>query len=322
MLRAAPNSKMGASRLWARAIVFAVFLPLVACNSTPKTAAPSESGPKTFATPQDAGSSLVAAAKSDDRNALLAIFGTDARDLIFSGDDAEDKRTAEHFVNAYQTMNRWRKQTDGGEVLVIGPENHPFPIPLKQNSEGKWYFDTAAGKDEILSRRIGENELAAIDVMAAMADAQRQYFAQPHDGAKQYAQKFISNEGKQNGLYWKSPEGQPKSPLGPEVALASAEGFNPQAGKQQPFHGYFYRVLTQQGPDAKGGVKDYIVNGKMTGGFAFIAYPEKYADTGIATFIINQNGIVYQKDLGNNTTDDAKAATVFNPDKTWTPVPE
>ena len=322
MLRATPNDKMGTSRHWAKAIVLAAFLPLIACNEKPKAAAPSETGPKTFAKPEDAGSALVAAAKSDDRNALLAVFGPDSKDLIFSGDDAQDKQTAEHFTASYQIMNRWRKQTDGSEVLVVGPENHPFPIPLKQNSGGQWYFDAAAGKDEILSRRIGENELAAIDVMAAMADAQAQYLAQPHEGVKQYAQKFISDDGKQDGLYWKSAEGQPKSPLGPGVALASTEGFNPQAGKQQPFHGYFYRVLTKQGAAAKGGAKDYVVNGKMTGGFAFIAYPEKYGDTGIATFIINQSGMVYEKDLGKNTIEEAKAETVFNPDKTWTQVPD
>jgi hypothetical protein len=322
MLRAAPNSKMDTSRLWTLLVVIGTFLPLVACSNTSKTRAPSEAGPKTFTTPDDAGAALVAATKTDDRNALLAIFGPGSADLIFSGDAALDKQTAENFTTAYQAMNRWRKQTDRGEVLLVGVDNHPFPIPLKQNSEGRWYFDTAAGKDEILSRRIGDNELAAIDVMAAMADAQAQYISQPHDGAKQYAQKFISDEEKQNGLYWKSAEGQPKSPLGPGVAFASTEGFNPQAGKQQPFHGYFYRVLTKQGTYANGGAKDYIVNGKMTGGFAFIAYPEKYGDTGIATFIINQNDIVYQKDLGKNTAKESKAVTEFNPDKTWIAVPE
>jgi hypothetical protein len=219
-------------------------------------------------------------------------------------------------------MNRWRKQPDGSEVLVVGIDNHPFPIPLAKNSTGQWSFDTAAGKTEILARRVGDNELATIDVMNAMADAQAEYLSQRHDGVKQYAQKFISEEGKQNGLYWKSPDGTRRSPLGPLVAFASTEGLTPQAGKQQPFHGYFYRMLTKQGPDAKGGAKDYIVNGKMTGGFAFMAYPEKYGDTGIATFIINQDGVLFDKDLGNSTTEDAKAATVFNPDKTWTPVPE
>jgi hypothetical protein len=321
MLRVAPNRRIGTSRLWTTVVVFGVLLPLVACN-TSKPPAPSEAGPKTFATDGDSGAALLAATKADDRNALLAIFGPGASDLIFSGDAAEDKLTLEHFTGAYQTMNRWRKQTDGSEVLVVGADNFPFPVPLKKNSQGQWYFDLAAGQAEILARRIGENELAAIDVMGAMSDAQAQYLSQRHDGVKQYAQKFISDEGKENGLYWKSPEGQPKSPLGPGVAFASTEGFNPQAGKQQPFHGYFYRVLTKQGPDAKGGAKGYIVDGKMTGGFAFIAYPEKYGDTGIATFIVDQRGVIYQKDLGKNTMETATTATEFNPDKTWTVVPE
>jgi hypothetical protein len=316
------NRTMSLSRFCTMAVVLAIFLPLVACNTSKPSAPPSEAGPKTFATPDDAGAALVAATKAGDRTAVLAIFGSGAENLIFSGNATQDKQTGENFTNAYQAMNRWRKQTDGSEVLLVGIDNNPFPIPLVKNSGGQWSFDTAAGKTEILARRIGDNELATIDVMNAMADAQAQYLAQRHDGVKQYAQKFISDEGKQNGLYWKSPEGQPRSPLGPLVALASTEGFSPQAGKQQPFHGYLYRMLTKQGPDAKGGAKDYIVNGKMTGGFAFIAYPEKYGDTGIATFIINQDGILYDKDLGPSTTETATSATGFNPGKTWTVVPE
>ncbi len=321
MLGVEPNRTNGTSLLRTAVVAFGVLLPLVACN-TSKPPAPSVAGPKTFATDGDAGAALLAATKANDRDALLGIFGPGASDLIFSGNAPDDKLTLEHFTGAYQTMNRWRKQPDGSEVLVVGADNFPFPVPLQKNSQGQWYFDLAAGKAEILARRIGENELAAIDVMSAMADAQAQYLSQPHDGVKQYAQKFISEEGKENGLYWKSTVGQPKSPLGPLVAYASTEGFNPQAGKQQPFHGYFYRVLTKQGPDAKGGAKDYIVNGKMTGGFAFIAYPEKYGDTGIATFIVDQSGVVYQKDLGKTTTEIATAATEFNPDKTWTAVPD
>jgi Protein of unknown function (DUF2950) len=321
MLRAALNRKTETSRLCIMVAAFGMAISLLACN-TSKAPAPSETGPKTFATHDDAGAALLSAVKANDKPALLAIFGSGSSDLIFSGDDAQDKLSGENFTAAYQTMQRWRKQTDGSEVLVVGADNHPFPIPLKKNSAGQWYFDAAAGRDEILARRIGSNELAAIDVMTAMVDAQAQYLSQHHDGTKQYAQKFISDDGKQNGLYWKSPEGQPKSPLGPMVAYASTEGFTPQAGKQQPFHGYFYRVLTKQGPDANGGAKDYIVNGKMTGGFAFIAYPEKYGDTGIATFIINQNGIVFEKDLGKTTTETAMATTEFSPDKSWTPVPE
>ena len=302
------------------AFVLALLVTVVSCNKTEKPAA-TETAPKTFATPEDAGKALVAAVKADDRNALLAIFGQGSGDLIFSGDAAQDKLTFEHFSVAYDAMNRWRKQTDGSEVLYVGPDNNPFPIPLKKNSGGQWYFDTTAGKDEILSRRIGDNELAAIDVVAAMADAEAQYLAQRHDGVKQYAQKFISDEGKQNGLYWKSPEGQPKSPLGPLAAYAAAtEGFDPTAGKQQPFHGYFYRILTKQGADAKGGANDYLVNGRMTGGFAIVAYPEKYGDTGVATLLINQNGVMYEKNLGKDTPELAKAMGEFNPDKSWNPV--
>jgi len=322
MLRVALNRKVGTSRLWTMVVVLGMFIPLVSCNTSKKTSSP-EPGPKTFAKPDDAGAALLAAAKANDRNALLVIFGPGAADLIFSGDAAQDKLALEHFTSAYLTMNRWRKQTDDGEVLLVGADNNPFPIPLRKNSGGEWYFDTTAGKGEILARRIGDNELAAIDVMTAMANAQAQYMSQPHDGVKQYAQKFISDEGKQNGLYWKSAEGQPKSPLGPLAAYAAAtEGFTPEAHKQQPFHGYFYRILTKQGTNAKGGAKDYIVNGKMTGGFAFIAYPEKHGDTGITTFIINQNGIVYEKNLGPDTAESAKSMTEFNPDKTWSTVPD
>ena len=321
MLTTALNRTMSPSRLRTMARALAALLLLVGCN-TSKPPAPSPTGPKTFATPEDAGAALVAATKTNDRNALLAIFGSGAEDVVSTGNTAEDKQQAENFTAAYQAMNRWRKQTDGSEVLLVGIDNHPFPIPLTKTSGGQWSFDIAAGKAEILARRVGDNELATIDVMNALADSQTQYLAQHHDGVKQYALKFVSDDGKQNGLYWKSAPGQPRSPLGPLVAYASAEGLNLQAGKPQPFHGYLYRMLTKQGPDAKGGAKDYIVNGKMTGGFAFIAYPEKYGETGIATFIINQDGILYDKDLGNSTTETATSMTGFNPGKTWTVVPK
>ncbi|HME32588.1 MAG TPA: DUF2950 domain-containing protein [Terriglobales bacterium] len=310
-------------RCCAVVVLLALVISFASCNKPPEKPAATEAAQKTFASPDDAAKSLAEAAKAGSHDALVAIFGPGSQDVIFSGDTAQDKTNFENFTAAYATMNRWRNQSDGSEVLYLGADNNPFPIPLKKNSAGQWYFDTAGGKDEILSRRIGDNELAAMDVVAAMAAAQAEYFSQHHDGVKQYAQKFVSDEGKQNGLYWKSPEGQPKSPLGPLAAYAAAtEGFAPEAGKQQPFHGYFYRILTKQGADAKGGAKDYVANGKMTGGFAIVAYPEKYGDTGIATLIINQNGIVYEKNLGRDTAELAKAMTEFNPDKTWNPVPE
>ena len=319
MSTVALNRTMSIFRSGTMAVVLTALLPLVACN-TSKAPAPSEAGPKTFATPDDAGAALVAATKTNDRTALLAIFGSGSADLIFSGDDAQDKSAGENFIAAYQTMQRWRKQLDGSEVLIVGADNHPFPIPLKKNSAGQWYFDAAAGKDEILARRIGRNELATIDVCAALAGAQSQYYSQIHDGGpKQYALKFISDTGKQNGLYWESPEGQPKSPLGPLVVFATDEGYTAKQGSHAPFHGYNYRMLTKQGSNAPGGAKDYLVDGKMVGGFAFIAYPADYGNSGVMTFIVNQDGVVYEKDLGQETEKLWAAMSAYNPDKTWSP---
>ena len=273
---------------------------------------------KTFAAPDEAGKAVVDAAKSDNQEAMLAVFGPGSKDLIYSGDAQEDKASFDGFAKSYDAMHRWRKLDDNTQILLVGADNHAFPIPLKKNSSGQWAYDTAAGKDEILARRIGRNEMAAIDVCAAIADAQAEYFAQRHDGVKQYAQKFISDEGKQNGLYWPVAEGKPKSPLGPLVAFATGEGFKMQANQHVPFHGYYFHELLKQGSDAKGGAKDYVVNGKMTGGFAYVAYPAEYGVSGIKTFLINQQRIVYEKDLGKTTTDAATAMTEFNPDKSWT----
>ena len=291
-----------------------VLLPLAACN---KPAAPSETGPKTFATPQDAGKALADATKAEDKSAILQIFGPGSSDVISSGDPADDKAAMENFSRAYQTMNRWRTLGDGSELLLVGAQNEAFPIPLMKNAAGQWYFDAIAGKDEILARRVGRDELAAIDVCAALADSQAQYFSQKHGGVKQYAQKFISDPGQQNGLYWESPQGVPRSPLGPLVAFASEEGYTVKPDAAHPFYGYNFRRLDSQGASAKGGAKSYIVNGKMTGGFAYVAYPAKYDDTGVKTFIIDQDGVVFQKDLGKDTVTLAKAMTSYDPDSTW-----
>jgi len=301
-------------------IFLALIIPLCSCTKSEKAAAAREAQ-TTFASPEDAGKALLEAAKSFDENALLGIFGQNSKEVISTGERAQDKEIAAAFVSAYQVMNRWRKMDDNTRVLVVGADNFPFPIPLKTNASGKWYFDTAAGKDEILARRIGRDELTAIDVCNALADAQHEYFSQRHDGAnKQYALKFISDSGKQNGLYWQSPEGQPKSPLGPLVAFATGEGYNVQAKSQQPFHGYYFRMLDKQGSHAQGGVKDYLVDGKMLNGFAFVAYPAQYGNSGIMTFIINQNGVLYQKDIGKNTAEVATSMDTFDPENTWTQV--
>jgi hypothetical protein len=263
---------------------------------------------------------MLAAAKSGDENALLAIFGPDSKELIHSGDSVQDKNLADAFVARYGVMHRWRRMPDGAQILLVGADNFPFPIPLKKNGDGKWFFDTAAGKDEVLNRRIGRNELAIIEASGAVAEAEAEYFAQPHDGekAKQFAVKFISDPGKQNGLYWKPAEGQPPSPLGPMAALASAEGYTAKPEGHTAFHGYYFRMLKGQSDKSPGGAKDYMVNGKMTGGFAFVAYPAEYGNSGIMTFMINQDGVLLQKNLGKTTTETATAMSVFDPDASWT----
>jgi DUF2950 family protein len=291
------------------------------CNKSPEVQAPS--GPETFASPDNAGQAIYAAAKAGDGNVLMAIFGTDAKELIFSGDPVQDKTGLDLFTSRYDEMHRWGKLANGGMVLDVGAENYPFPFALLKNSSGQWYFDTASAKKELLARRIGSNELAAVDVLNAMADAQTEYFSQTHDDShvRQYAQKFISDDGKQNGLYWKpADENQPESPLGPLAAYASADGYAGNTQTPQPFHGYFYRILTQQGERAHGGAKEYIVNGAMTAGFAILAYPAEYGNSGVMSFFINQDGVVFQKNLGENTFDEAKAISAFNPDDDWKPV--
>jgi len=278
-----------------------------------------EAGEKTFASCKDAGQALYAAVKADDKSAMLAVLGSSASGIIESGDDVQDKNNRASFLKNFEQMNRWEGVATGEQVLYLGADNWPFPIPLKKASSGQWYFDTKAGLQEILFRRIGKNELATIRVCQALVQAQQEYFQQTHDGdsTHRYAQKFISDPDKQDGLYWKTPEGQPESPIGPLVAFATAKGYGGQHDSPQPFYGYYYRVLTQQGPNAPGGNKNYVVDGKMTGGFAFVAYPAEYRNSGVMTFLVDQSGAVYQKDLGANTEKIAAEMTSYNPDKTW-----
>jgi Protein of unknown function (DUF2950) len=299
-----------------RLLLVALIVPLAACNKS------DTSSVKEFASAEDAGNGLLEAAKSGDQNAVLAIFGPDSKELVSSGDAVQDKTTLDAFVAAYGVMHRWRKMPDGGQILVVGADNFPFPVPLKKNPAGQWFFDTAAGKDEILARRIGRNELAVIDICGALADAQAEYFSQAHDGGstKQYALKFISDTGKQNGLYWDSAEGQPRSPLGPLAAFATDEGYSVKPNSQGAFHGYKFRMLKKQGGHAQGGAKDYVVDGKMVGGFAFVAYPAEYGNSGVMTFIINQDGVLFQKDLGKTTNETAAAMSEFDPGDGWSEV--
>jgi hypothetical protein len=246
---------------------------------------------KTFASPSEAGKAFLEAARSGDHAALLAIFGPDGKEVLFSGDPAKDQNALRTFVSAYETMNRWGKINGGGQMLYVGSENYPFPVPLLQNSSGRWYFDSAGGADEILARRIGRNELIAVAAITALANAQQQYFKETHAGgdARQYAQQLA-----------------PLSQLGD---FSKGEG-----------SGYHFRILTKQGDTAKGGAKDYIVNGKMTGGFAIVAYPAEYQKSGIMSLLVGPDGVVYEKDLGPKTADTAAALTDYNPGDGWKPV--
>lgn len=275
---------------------------------------------KTFKTPEEAVTSLMEAVKADNTKEMLAIFGPAGKEIISSGDKVQDKAAAERFIKAYEAMNKLEKETDSKMTLVVGEEEWPFPVPIVKKGES-WIFDTKAGKEELLNRRIGRNELDTIQVCLAYVDAQREYAMkdQDGDGLLAYAQKFWSTKGKKDGLYWEAKEGEEQSPLGLGAARAVREGYTPgkPGDKPSPFHGYFYRILKAQGKNAPGGAYDYVVKGKMIGGFALVAYPAEYGSSGIMTFIVNHDGVVYEKDLGAETGKIASAITKFDPDQTW-----
>jgi hypothetical protein len=300
--------------------LLALVLPLTSCKKAdqpqPKPAIAE------YAAPEEAGAALLAAAGSDDQDKIVAIFGPESKQIIYSGDDVQDKAQVKTFAADYGTMHRWREMSDGSEILIVGADNFPFPIPLRKNASGRWYFDGAAGKEEILNRRVGKNELSAIQAAQGFESAQTEYFGQLHDGnaKKEYAQKFISDSGKQNGLYWVPVSGQPDSPLGPLAAFATSEGYSTKPEAHKPFHGYFFHMLTSQAASAPHGAKPYLVDGKMVGGFALVAYPAEYGNSGVMTFIINQDGLLLQKDLGKPTVETATAMTVFDPGPGWNPI--
>jgi hypothetical protein len=288
----------------------ALLLSITSCART-ENAKTQVAQQRKFATPEEAGDALFQAVKSGDHNALLAIFGPAGQEVLFTGDSVKDRNNAQDFADAYSQMHRWTAIKAGGEVLNIGSDNHVFPIPLGQDSSGKWYFDTAAGKDEILARRIGKGELIAIQVCGAAADAEMQYFKQSHDGdgGKQYAQQFVSDPGKHNGLYWAASEGQPPSPLGDLGELAKDLGYKNAEGQPQPFNGYYYRILTKQGEHTPG-----------SGGFTIVAYPAEYRNSGIMTFVVGKDGVIYQKDLGEKTLELGQTMTEYDLGDGWTPV--
>ena len=272
---------------------------------------------KTFETPEAAVEVLIQALRDHNEKALLAIFGPGSESLISSGDKVEDRVRREEFVRLYSEANRLEPAGDKKIIVHVGKNDWPFPIPIVKAGES-WRFDTKQGREEILNRRIGENELETIRTCLAIVDAQREYAAvdRDGDGLLEYAQKFASTKGKTDGLYWEVKPGEKPSPLGPLVAKARGEGYSKQE-KPAPYNGYFYRILTAQGESAHGGAYSYLVKGKMVGGFAIVAYPATYAVSGVKTFIVNHEGVVYEKDLGRNTIKLAKSMKTFNPDKTW-----
>jgi hypothetical protein len=308
------GSRFGAALRRASVLIFAAALSLASLPATPAAEAQ-----KTFATPEDAAKALAAAAGAGDAKALESILGPGSGSLVRSGDAVADRRGRERFAKAYAEANRIEQQGDAKAVLLVGMDEWPMPIPLVKGADG-WRFDTKAGREEVLNRRIGRNELSAVQAMLAYVDAQREYYLRNprNDKLLHYAQKFDSARGKRDGLYFPTKAGEKPSPLGPLFASARAQGYTKEGdGMPDPYHGYRYRILKRQGPDAPGGAYDYVVQGRMIGGFALIAWPASYGSSGVMTFVVNHDGVVYEKDLGPDTAAAAGKITRFNPDKTW-----
>jgi len=273
-----------------------------------------QNGQKTFSSAEDASAALLAATQSNDEKVLLEILGPDGKQIVSSGDDAEDALNRANFVEKFQEMHRLVKEPDGTVTLYIGAHNWPTPIPIVSNGNS-WYFNTDAAKSEILARRIGRNEMSAIRVCQELVAAQKEYRSAQKS---EYAAKIFSDKGQNNGLYWEVPEGGPQSPIGPLVAWAVAEENAKSRGEAPvPFRGYYFEILARQGKNAPGGAKSYITSGKMSGGFAFVAYPAEYRSSGVMTFIVGEDGVVFENDLGKKTESLAKSIREFNPTPAW-----
>jgi hypothetical protein len=334
------NRKMNAPTLKFNlaALLIATFFLAVSILAVTPAAHAQAPAQSTYSSPDDAMQALIAAAKAKDRAALAEIFGPDHEQLL-SGDEVEDTNDLDDFAEAVTESAQLQKVSDSKYTVVVGKNNYPMPIPIVQKN-GKWFFDTKAGLDEVLNRRIGENELSAINTCRAYAIAQWEYYTEgdwDHDGVAEYAQKFISSPGQHNGLYWETAEDEKPSPLGKLVAAAREEGYSPKprssagpdkaakpasekeapAHPRVPFHGYYFKTLKRQGPHAAGGKYSYVINGNMIAGYALIAYPDKWGNSGVMTFIINQQGRVYQKNLGPDTARIAAAITEYDPAPTW-----
>jgi hypothetical protein len=274
---------------------------------------------KSFGSAEEAVNALVTAARNNDENEMLSIYGADAKDLIFSGDKVADKQRRQDFLAKYDEEHKIVRE--GKSVIVmIGKNEWPFPIPIVKKGAA-WVFDTKKGKEEVLNRRIGENELYTIQTCLAIVDAQREYAIIDRDGDNlhEYAEKFASDTGKKNGLYWETKEGEKPSPLGKLLVKAKSEGYSKKdSTKPVPYHGYYFRILKEQGKDAPGGAYNYVLKGNMIGGFALVAWPATYGNSGVMTFVVNHDGVVYQKNLGKNTDKIASTMIKYDPDKTWT----
>ena len=303
-------------------VTAALIVVLFACGSVYAKS----STQTTFPSAEDAVKAMVAAVKVNDTKSLIAMMGPGSKHIILSGDPVEDERGREWFVKHYEEKNRLDKETPDKATLHLGEDEWPFPFPIVKTGTG-WEFDTKAGKEEILARRVGRNELNAIQVCLAYVDAQKEYAVKKGrqgNGLLEYAQKFVSTPGKQDGLYWEAGEGEEQSPMGPLFAAAREEGYGekPLGGRPTPYHGYLYRILKAQGKNAPGGAHEYLVGGKMIGGFALIAYPAHYRASGVMTFIVNQDGVVYQQDLGKKSRKAARSVKVYDPDQNWVRAPE
>ena len=269
-------------------------------------------GQKTFASPAEASEALFTAVQSNDERAILGILGPDGKKIVSSGDANEDAKDRANFLRRYQEMHRLVKEPDGTTTLYVGARNWPMPIPLVSSGKS-WYFDTAAAQKEILYRRVGKNEIATIHVCHELVAAEKEYYSAQQN---HYAAKILSDAGQHNGLYWKTAGSEPKSPIGPMLAFAVAD-VKSDRGTPTPYRGYYYHILTSQGKSAPGGARSYLAGGEMTGGFAFVAYPAEYRSSGVMSFIVGQDGVVYEKDLGKSTTAIASTMKEYNPEPSW-----
>jgi hypothetical protein len=303
--------------VWRRRLIMVLVICLMSMGSV-GIAMGAAAKQKSFPSPEAGVQALMEAAKNNDTKTMLHILGPEAQSFINTGDPVSDRAIRARFVQAYEEAHALVPSGETKVILQVGQDEWPFPIPLVKGSTS-WRFDTKEGKEEILNRKIGRNELDVIQVCLAYVDAQREYYMRNPQGEAllQYASKFVSTPGKRDGLYWATTADEPPSPFGPLVARARGEGYKREGSKPIPYHGYYYKMLTGQGSNAPDGAYDYVVRGKMIGGFAMVAYPAQYGSSGITTFIVNHDGVVYQKDLGPKTTAMAQSMTKFDPDETW-----